>query len=367
MYKKNNIKIQYLTHYVDKENSAEAVNVRRRSEVLENLGFHVTKISEQQSVISTFIALLRSSKNCSFVIIRIDGTCSLDKYSIIKFVFPRVKIIWEIHGYPEESSEQSLLLKPKHSVMRKLFSFFSDAHIFMSDTLKTYSRRKVVTRPSMTIENFVTRTDIALSEKIKKYSRTTINKNQWFSVFWGGNPNYPWHATGQLEPVAKVVYKLDPQILFITVGRNNSLPKWNKNIIRLSPMNRETYLSMINQVDICVALYQTPSYIPVYFSPMKLLDYLLFNKPFIVSNITSIRDYIKNKPAGVLTDNSISDLVRNIMAIKKNPSLGRMMIQNGKVLLNHEYSEKTAFRKYKQFFTLIHGIDAPFSTSNIAQ
>lgn len=350
---KNSTHILYLTHNVSQEDTAESVNLRRRKEVLENLGFHVTNVSEQRSPIETFIKLLQSVGQSHMVIIRIDGTGSLDKYSLIKLIYPRTKIIWEIHGYPEESLNKTLLLRKKRAVTRKIFSFFSDAHIYISETLKIYSQRKVAIRPSMTIENFVTSTDIKLSMHIKKNSQAIINKKTWFVVFWGGNPNYPWHATNLLELVAKAINKYDPKILFITVGHNDSVPKWNKNIIHLAHMGRETYLSTINQCDLCIALYHTPKNIPTYFSPMKLLDYLLINKPFIVSDIASVRHYIHNKPAGILTNNSMTHIVQTIMKLKKNPSLQKIMIQNGNRLLTHDYSEKRASDQYKQFFKRI--------------
>ncbi len=347
--------ILYLTHNVTQENSAEAVSARRRKEVLEQLGYQVIWIGEQRSVVRTFLTLLKTISMCHAIMIRIDGSGSLDKYSTMKLLFPRKLVIWEIHGYPSESLSDHPTMRDwlrvgKQAVTRRLYSYCSSMHIFISDTLKTYSRGKIAVKPGFIIENFVTNTDVAVSKIALKTSVIPVrDAKHWFTVFWGGNPKYPWHATGLLDSVAKKIQKRDSHIRFICVGGDTTTTFKNRNILYLPKTDRTTFLSAIGQADLCVALYRTPMCVPSYFSPMKLLDYLLMNKPIIISDIPSVRSHFKHNPAGVLTDNSISHLVDTIIKLKHNPAHKRYLKQNGKQLIAHEYSEKIASEKYGNF------------------
>jgi glycosyltransferase involved in cell wall biosynthesis len=78
---------------------------------------------------------------------------------------------------------------------------------------------------------------------------------------------------------------------------------------------------LAGRASLCLALYHRPKFIPFYFYPVKILDYLAMGTPVIASRLGAIRSLIQDGKNGFLTDNSVQKISTMILRAYKNPRL----------------------------------------------
>lgn len=333
--------------------TAISENIRRRKSALESLGHTVYLLEHREGkILHTAARLWNVRKVVALVIIRIDGTALLDKYTLLKLIVPHHIFVWEIHGFPEERLEFSFDMQTrwvawKNSVKRRYLSLLVDASIFISPHLLTYAKKKIFVKRACIIPNFAD-TGTRPRQSAPRFLLPRLLKKQVFIALWGGDASLPWQATDLIHLVAAEVKKYDNNILFFLVGTHYYYPVGaSGNIVYLKNMPYTRFADMIAQADVCLALYHRPKHIPFYFCPMKLVDYLTAGKPVIATNIGTTSALIRHAGSGYLTDNGIRDITRTILRIKKNRLL------SGKKAPTHVpvgFSQTRARSTYGKFF-----------------
>ncbi len=326
-------KILYLSYRTDLLGSAQSVNSQRRIIALEKAGFHVIQfIHSPSSVIKDTLHLLWLLFTVDCINIRIDGSNILDKFTLLKGIRWGIKIVWEIHGFPEENNSSVnqkayILNLIKRNIKQRLLSTLVDRYIFVSPELQQYALGKIALKKCVVISNFVLSSEITeLSKKPHTPVATYLNHSGYFKVVWAGNTKLSWQAVDKIERVAKLTYTKDRSIIFIIIGSDDqSLPKWNKNILTLGRLSRQNTLRIIAHADACLALYHKPPYVPFYFVPLKILDYMMLKKPIIATNTSTIRSLIQNTQNGLLTENATSDIISKLLLLKNNSKFSKKL------------------------------------------
>jgi len=331
-----NLNIDYIIPSINTFDNAITVNSQRRKKVLEKLGYTVCLTQHVKgNFLQTFLSVLNQKNILNAVIIRIDGSCALEKYTLLKLFLVHVPFIWEIHGFPEErlsisTDIQSRWFVQKNNIKRKLLSYFVHTCIFISKDLQLYAAKKIHIRNSVVIPNFV------IPEEYKHIFHNSdaitefINKKSCY-ILWGGDARLPWQAIDTIEQVAKQFYTIDKRVIFIMVGSNG----WHSfvpppNMIILNPVSHARFIKLIYHARVCLALYHKPTFFPFYFYPTKILDYLAMGKPTIASGIGAIRSLIDDGRNGFLTDNSVKDISNKIFIVLRNQQLAKKLTLNAK-------------------------------------
>ncbi len=355
---KSNKNIVYCTQINDGFDNAPSINSQRRLDVLISLGYNVVSIQPTKRVFANFNKLQKTLSPFSTLVIRIDGSGELDKYTLLKLYRPSCSVLWEIHGFPEERivkhpTWKTLAKLFKERVKRWSLSFLCSGYIFISEDIESYSRRKIASKRSVVINNFIAHKDIRTSNAIMKDRFPCIfNNKDYFTVLWGGDAYYPWQGTDVLEKVANRIYATDKKIQFIFISNQYwHKPIYSKNILRISAMPYKAYLRAVYCADVCIALYHKPFIVPVYFSSMKILDYLLMKKPIIATKTDPIKQLIKHDETGYLTNNSIKNIINQILYIKKNPDVAKQVGRNGRRFVLVHASFAHAQELYCSFLT----------------
>jgi len=336
--------------------SAISENVRRRKETLEALGYTVYIIEHREKrIMHVCLLLWKLRKYAKHIIIRIDGTSLLDKYTLLRLVLPRHIFIWEIHGFPEEYLEisenfSSRMMVWKNSLKRTLLSFFVDACIFISEEVLAYARKKIRVRHACVIPNYINQPTSSRKSTARFQLPFLLNKNAYI-VLWGGDASLPWQATDLIPKIAQEIYQRDKNILFFLVGTYyyHQLSAY-KNLVYLQPLPYLQFLSLIHQSHVCLCLYHQPNHIPFYFYPMKLLNYLFAGKPVIATKIGSINGLIKHNVNGFLTDNTIHDIAKTILKLKRNRRLSKKVAMNARRYAATHLSDVQAKSNYRALF-----------------
>lgn len=336
--------------------TAISENTRRRKEILTTLEFTIHTIEHQEGrFIDVCIRLWKLRKIIRSIIIRIDGTCVLDKYTLLKLILPRHVFIWEIHGFPEECLEFSETFSTrwqvwKNSIKRKVLSLLVNACIFISPELYGYAEHKIYICCAVVIPNFV-KSHEAIRQQTHHFLLPFLLEKKAFVVLWGGDASLPWQATDLIQKVAREVQKHDKNILFFLVGEQHYYPPYaSKNIVYLRSMPYAQFTALINQSDVCLALYHKPKHIPFYFYPMKLIDYLSAGKPVIATKLGSINTLIEHNVSGFVTDNNSKNITNIILQLKQNKGLAKKIARNALIGAKKRLSWHRARSSYQALF-----------------
>lgn len=351
--KTSNDRIIYITHDRSIGSEAAVINSTRRAEVLRLLGFQVEVYSHKlNNFFQDLWCLSKKIHHAKYVYIRIDGSMILDKFTLLKLISWNTKFIWEIHGFPDENygtnyALPSYFIRKKNQLKRRALSYLIDAAIFVSPELQKFAVPKMAPHKNAVIPNFV---NIPKAPRQSTIALRVLRPDT-FIVLWGGFTQLHWQGIDVLERAAKLVYAKDPSILFLVVGDDGwHKISWRKNILLLNSMPRDDFLELIARSNVCLALYHKPAHTPFYFSPLKILDYMMYRKPIIATNQPTIAAMISHNHTGVLTNNNPKHLASQILQLKKDTSLSRRIGKNAFKALQKKYSQKTAMGLYASFF-----------------
>ncbi|MFZ2025580.1 MAG: glycosyltransferase family 4 protein [Microgenomates group bacterium] len=333
------------------DESASIQNTANREVVLQQLGFSVTRYASKTRGLTEILQLIPHIHTYTVLYIRIDGSCRLDKFSLLKLIRPSLRIVWEIHGFPEENyqKQQNSCSYRYTAIKRRIYSLFADGYIFVSEELQHYAKKKILYRPQMVIPNFI----VFHPKRATFKNRITGNKQMRY-VLWVGNGAYPWHALDTLEQVAKLSYRQNKHIRFVLISPYLwHTFSWYKNIIFITGAPNNVVHTFIQQSDICLALYHKPPACPFYFSPLKILDYMINKKPVIATGFGQINTVITNGVNGYTTNNKPEDIVEKIQYLLTHPKTKRMLGEQGYNTVMRQRSFAQAKKAYKALFSLL--------------
>ena len=152
--------------------------------------------------------------------------------------------------------------------------------------------------------------------------------------------------------MAKRIYPIDKSIIFIIIGANKwHTFRWRKNLILLDSLPDDQLRQAINASNITLALYHKNKHHPLYFSPLKILDYMAVKKPIIATNGEGIKEMIVDGQNGLLTNNSTKNIVKNILYFKKNNQISVRFGHNAYKTAVQNYSDYSAYCLYRSAFT----------------
>ncbi len=348
--------IVYITPRDDRQN-AVSINTKRRKRLLETIGYTVKHIQCDNRELMKVCATVWTQRHViRQVIIRIDGSGILDKYTLVKLLVPGIPVIWEIHGIPQEllsfSRELSVRIDVwKNTLKRSVLSLLVDGCICVSKELLSHIKRTLVVRASIVIPNFLFLDEIAFnSQKHATALSANFIRRDAFVVLWGGDPRLPWHALDDMARAAELVWKEDKTILFVFVGSDHYYsPSQSPNTLYLSAVPHSQFLALVRNANVCLAMYKRFLSLPMYFSPVKFLEYLGMGKPVIGSRAVS-GHLIRHGENGYLVEGS-NDAARKILYLKRHKSAYKRLSQNALRTANQNVFESSATNLYRQFLS----------------
>lgn len=331
---------------------AVRINITQRSYLMKQLGHNVTVYPYHSAWSPTGWAhLYHATKRVDILVIRIDGSCIGDMYTLIKIIRPRLRVIWEIHGFPEENAPTERVVY-RHVIkkyLRMMLSFLVDTSTYISDELRQFAKPRIFARRHLIVPNFVSIGSPHFSHHAATLPSSLRTKlAHKFIVLWGGSPQFPWQGIDLIEKLSTYIEQIDLEVLFVVVGKHSWHPiKQSRNILPITNLNRPTYRALLKRADACLALYNKPPQIPVYFFPMKVLDYMYYKRPVIASLFPVLSSIITNRTDGFLVPNTVQDITFSIMQLKNNPDLRRRIGREAHKTVVTRFSERTALHAYK--------------------
>lgn len=91
-----------------------------------------------------------------------------------------------------------------------------------------------------------------------------------------------------------------------------------------------------------------------YFSPLKLFDYMACGLPVIATDAGQISDVIRHNQNGLLVDNSIDQIINNILFLKNGPDKAKQIgLEARKNILNYYNWQRVGEETEQAFKSLL--------------
>ena len=320
--------------------------------------------TDMRSFVTAVWLLLKKIRPHDIVYIISTDIVGYDKFSLLKLFRPTVRIFWEIHAVEEEllwftKGYRTVLEVQKNKLLRFFYSRFVSASFCLSKPLLEYSKTILKIKNSFLISSVVNDTIFGKPSKNIQPRDTFIfspfKAKKSFIVYWAGGEMYPWQGLDVIERVAKAVYELDRQIIFVIVGSN----MWHtftfiKNIVFYSRTTFENNMKMASLSNVCLALYtenckRVTGY-DFYYSPRKIIEFMALGKPVIATKTPEIEHIVKHNSEGYIVNNDPKKIATLILKLKRDSDLALTIGAAAKRKILHEYRIRNLTDAYERYF-----------------
>ncbi len=261
---------------------------------------------------------------------------------LVKIIYFKVKIIWHDHYGLSD------FLDVRKSTVLKISSVLFFGIITVNQNLKDWALKKLSCKNVINLPNFTTVIDNEEEVTILKgfndkrilcLANLRVQKNHSF-----------------LLSIAKRIIQIHPDWSFHIVGKdfNDNYSNEIKNKTIKLNLNKHVFFydskkdiqNIINQSEICILTSQSEGL------PISLLEYGLFNKPVVVTNVGEISTIIENDINGFIVEKDNENAYFNSLVIlieneKKRKEFGNLLHE--KIINNH--SENSIIDKYIHWIT----------------
>ena len=286
-----------------------------------------------------FIAVFKLRKYC--VINKISfiqaHSSSFFIACLVKLLLPRIKIIWHDHN------GIGIIPKRKGTSILKILSVLFNGVLAVNNELAIWSKKHLHCNHVIYLQNFV--------KVVENYSKTTTLKGEKGKrVLYLANLRHQKNHFLFLEVVKKVTINY-PDWTYHLVGNDweDEYSKKLKAEIKKSNLDKVVFIYgskqdieyIINQSDIAVFTSNSEGL------PVSLLEYGIFKKPVVSTNVGEIPFIIENNKSGFIS--KVKDPIEFSENIQKLMSDEQLRIQFGIELNNtikQNYSENVVIDKY---------------------
>jgi glycosyltransferase involved in cell wall biosynthesis len=273
---------------------------------------------------------------------RIHGGYDKEKYTLMKILkFFRLPVVWEINAPLQEGSNWGMKSDEIRSLhrKRKLFARLVNAAICVSKELKEYAAGELGIKRSFVVPNG---SDPELFTPQKRDASIYSDHRDCFKLIWAGSTSGRWHGLKMILEVARIMEVVDPKVTFIFIGDRKRFEEdrpYPRNVLLLDQKN---YLEMppyLASADAGLCFYTgEQSGMKFYRSPLKLFDYMACGLPVIATRAGQISEVIQDKRNGLLVDNNLDEIIKNILLLKNNRDMASQIGREARATIERYYN-----------------------------
>lgn len=284
----------------------------------------------------------------SIIVARLKKLWGCESYLILRDIFPQ----WTIDNG---------ILK-ENSLKHKYFKYFEKINYQSADTIgvMSLSNLNYFKEKGVNVEKFEILFNWSKKVEVKphdNFHRKKLGLEDKIVLFYGGNIGQAQHMINLVRLAINL--KEDGNIHFLFVGKGDEVDLILRakkkhgldNITYLEAVDQETYFEMLNEFDI--GLFSLHPGHKTHNFPGKLLGYMAYSKPILgCANIgNDLKEIINEAKAGYVVNSEDSNgLLTAAIALVESKSLRRELGQNGRVLLNEQFSIQSAAAQIQNSF-----------------
>lgn len=299
--------------------------------------------------------IIKFLKIIDILYIRTDIRYRNELFTLLKIArFFRIPLIWEINAPPQERLLEGNLNYPsKYLQYRRYYlSKMVDAGICVSKPVMLYAEKELCIKKNYFIPNGSDPMNFSPKKKIVNFY------NKSFNVLWAGATRFSWHGLDIIVDVARELERNYPDIGFVIIGDKRFLPdNLPLNVYCPGEIPYTEMPSYIASADIGIVVYKDAQNIPggLYFSPIKLFDYLASGLTVIAHNLEQITEIVKDGSNGILCDGTKIDIVRKIIDIYNNRDLQNILSTNARKTIEGFYNWERVAKQTEQIMKELLG------------
>ena len=294
-----------------------------------------------------FMAVFRLRKFCKLnkVTILQAHSSSFFIACMVKIIYPKIIILWHDHN------GIGIIPKRDGAIYLQIFSVFFNGVIAVNTELETWSKKKLFCKNIIYLQNYVT-------EK-KEYDKVTfLNGVVGKRVLYLANLRHQKNHFLLIE-VVKKIHKNFPDWTFHLVGNdsNNEYSKRIKDKIEEYDLknsitiygSKQDVENIINQCDIAVFTSNSEGL------PVALLEYGLYRKPVVSTNVGQIPFIVENEKSGYISETKdVDSFSINLSKLMADEKLRYKFGEEIHKVISENYSEEVVLEKY--FFWILNNI-----------
>lgn len=331
------MKIAYLTNILTNANSpGGSIHVSQIAKKLIERG-HIlyTNLQNESDIFVKFTEkdFFSRGEEIEIFYIRIDGWARRDELTLLRKSNLFAPCVWEVNAPIEELKTYGIsgAKLDKLKRRRKKLAKMVDMAICVSDEMGEYAREELDIKNVYIIPNGSDPTFF----NPEKRDESMYEKTK-YKILWSGSSKYKWQGIEIVKKIAKVLREkgIDDIAVVVTAEGESS-----GNLLFVGQIPYSEISRYVASVDIGLCIYENIDfYKNFYFSPLKLYDYMASSLPVIGTNFGQIKHVIETYKCGLLTDNTVEDLIEKIMFLKNNPEIASEMGRRGRKAVVEKYN-----------------------------
>ncbi len=256
---------------------------------------------------------------------------------LLKLIYSKVKILW--HDHSGARAKETIF----NNKILWLFSFFFSGIIVVNNELESWAKKNLNCKKIIYLPNFTT---IKNNEKVE----TILLGNDDKKIVILANLRNPKNHLLLIE-VAKLSVKKFPDWSFHFIGKDNN-DRYSDKLkleIKLNNLENTIFLygqkndtsAILSQATICVLCSLSEGL------PVSILEYGLFKKPVISTNVGQINLIIKHNENGFLVEsNNVKQFYNSLSLLIDNKELRTKFGEKLHQTIHENNSEKIIIKKY---------------------
>jgi len=315
-----------------------------------------------------FIILNKTLKNHK-IIIQTRNFSYLNILKSIKFLFPKIKLVFDYRGAVAEeflnklghksiAEVNSKKIKRKYhkilSMQRKMF-MLSDSIICVSTKLKDYVKKYYTETTISVIPGAADSMRFNYNPKVRNYIRHLLGLNNRVIFLYSGRLDSIWQMKEFIFEVMGAITQKYSQVYFICLTPdvktgNKLIKKYDINMgdILLKYVRYEELWKYYNAADYGL-LFREDIATNNVASPTKFCEYILCGLPVLISKqVGDFSDFVEKNNFGYVIQNTIEDILLCMDKIIEDKSINRKKISK---VSSEYYSKQANLSKYLKVYS----------------
>ncbi|MDP3015298.1 MAG: glycosyltransferase [bacterium] len=160
-----------------------------------------------------------------------------------------------------------------------------------------------------------------------------------------------------LVPAFKTVVKKHPEAILVIAGGDDGFKKTINELIGRYQLDKSVlFAGMLAGGEKIAALQDSNIFVMPSYSEsfgMSVVEAMSVGKPVVVTKGVGISSYIVSAKAGIVVEKNEAELSEAIISLLENAGMGKKMGENGKILVEGEFSEDKISKKFLEEYQSI--------------
>lgn len=280
--------------------------------------------------------------------IRLEWGGRSAQYPLLRYLSQkRIPVIWEINGLPEEKMFHGSSKEDINQIKRRLrrYAKHVDAAVCVSDGIAQFAKDTLGIETTMVIPNG---SDPVLFKPIEK--STSVDSP--LVVAWIGTTKAGWHDLEVMVDAARILEKLQEDILFWIFGDPSKLPEnLPSNIVCKGLYPYEQLAAELPRADVGLHLYRPEISAVLDGSPLKQFDYMSSGLALVAQPDGQRRLLLEEWRAGTPVGEGGSGLAATLSCLAKDRSRVKMLGDNGRRAVEEHFNWRRAAAQTDELLT----------------